>query len=144
MWWTYCNIMLILCFYQAVGVIKAAKSNQSQTKIAMLEPRLLFEGGKVRKDYERVTEKLKNEKTADRITEWKGRTKNSKQQFRSRTAETIQLQDRKFEQMADERYGRFLSLFYLSCMFNNTSSTIKFLTKYSLAHTLICAYYFSE
>ena len=101
MWWTYCNIMFILCFYQAVGVIKAAKSNQSQTKIAMFDLRLLFESGKVRKDYERVKEKIKNEK-ADRIAEWKDRTENSKQQIWNPTVEAIQLQHREFEQMANE------------------------------------------
>ena len=64
--------------------------------------RLLFEGGKVIKDYEKVREKMKNEKTADRIAEWKDRTKNSKQQIQNPTPEAIQLQDRKFEQMTNE------------------------------------------
>ena len=95
--------MFILCFYQAVGVIKAAKLNQSHIKVAMFElRRLLFEGGKVIKDYEKVREKMKNEKTADRIAEWKDRTKNSKQQIQNPTPEAIQLQNRKFEQMTNE------------------------------------------
>jgi hypothetical protein len=103
MWWTNYLIpsMFILCFYsfKNVGALNAVRSNRSLKKIAIIE-RLLFEEG--RKDYGSV---MKTGKTTDRISQCKELTKNSKYQLRGRKNETIiQLQNRKGERMANERY----------------------------------------
>ena len=118
MWWLNCLIlfMFTICLYsfKDVGALKAAKSNRSQTKIGIIE-RLLFEKGKVRKDYGSVKARMNNGKAADRISQWKtlGLGENAKYQPAPRipNAETIiQLQDRKCERMANQRYRKILMI----------------------------------